>query len=68
MDCFTCPVYGGGDEIELIGYYIPQENGSPLQGGTGYNPDNPYGGDLGLLTIWTSVDIGYTNIHAGPDS
>ena len=22
-DCFTCPVYGGSDEIELVGYYIP---------------------------------------------
>jgi hypothetical protein len=63
LDCFTCPVYGGSDEIELIGYYIPQEGGSPLQGGTGYNPNNPYGGNLGLVTFWTSVDIGYTDIY-----
>jgi PKD repeat protein len=63
LDCFYCPVYGGSQEIELIGYYIPQESGEPLQGGTGYNPDNPYGGNLGLLTIWASVDIGYTDIY-----
>jgi PKD repeat protein len=63
LDCFYCPVYGGSDEIELIGYYIPQEGGSPLQGGTGYNPNNPYGGTLGLITFWTSVDIGYTDIY-----
>jgi PKD repeat protein len=65
LDCFTCPVYGGSDEIELIGYYIPQEGGGTLQGGTGYNPNNPYGGDLGLLTIWNSVDIGYTDVYLG---
>jgi hypothetical protein len=63
LDCFTCPVYGGSDEIELIGYYIPQEGGGALEGGTGYNPNNPYGGDLGLVTIWNSVDIGYTDIY-----
>ena len=67
MDCFTCPVYGGSDEIELIGYYIPQEGGSPLQGGTGYNPNNPYGGDLGLVTIWASEDIGYTDVYMGDE-
>ena len=38
-----------------------------MQGGTGYNPDNPYGGDLGLLTIWTSVDIGYTDVYLGDE-
>jgi PKD repeat protein len=63
LDCFTCPVYGGDDKIELIGYYIPQEGSTPLQGGTGYNPNNSYGGNLGLLTIWASVDIGYTGIY-----
>ncbi|RLD84111.1 MAG: hypothetical protein DRJ10_02085 [Bacteroidetes bacterium] len=62
LDCSYCPVYGGGDQIELIGYYIPQKDGTVLQAGTGYNPDNPYGGNLGLLTIWSSVDIGYTKI------
>jgi PKD repeat protein len=67
LDCFTCPVYGGGDEIELIGYYIPQEGGGALEGGTGYNPNNPYGGDLGLLTIWASVDIGYTDVYIGDE-
>jgi PKD repeat protein len=63
LDCFTCPVYGGSDEIELIGYYIPQEGGGVLEGGTGYNPNNPYGGDQGLVTFWNSVDIGYTEIY-----
>lgn len=63
LDCFYCPVYGGGDEIELIGYYIPQSGGEALQGGTGYNPDNPYGGNLGLLTFWAGFDIGYTKIY-----
>jgi hypothetical protein len=63
LDCSYCPVYGGSQEIELIGYYIPQEGGGALQGGTGYNPNNPYGGDLGLVTFWNSVDIGYTKIY-----
>jgi PKD repeat protein len=63
LDCSYCPVYGGSQEIELIGYYIPQESGGALQGGTGYNPNNPYGGNLGLVTFWNSVDIGYTDIY-----
>ena len=32
LDCFYCPVYGGSDEIELIGYYIPQEGGGAAAG------------------------------------
>jgi len=63
LDCSYCPVYGGSQEIELIGYYIPQESGGALQGGTGSNPNNPYGGNLGLITFWNSVDIGYTDIN-----
>jgi hypothetical protein len=63
LDCSYCPVYGGSQEIELIGYYIPQESGGTLQGGAGYNPNNPYGGNLGLITFWNSVDIGYTDIN-----
>ncbi len=63
LDCSYCPVYGGSQEIELMGYYIPQENGGALQGGAGYNPNNPYGGNLGLVTFWNSVDIGYTDIY-----
>jgi len=63
LDCSYCPVYGGSQEIELIGYYIPRESGGALQGGTGYNPSNPYGGNLGLVTFWNSVDIGYTEIY-----
>ena len=63
LDCSYCPVYGGSQEIELIGYYIPRESGGALQGGTGYNPNNPYGGNLGLITFWNSVDIGYTEIY-----
>jgi PKD repeat protein len=63
LDCSYCPVYGGSQEIELIGYYIPRESGGALQGGTGYNPNNPYGGNLGLITFWNSVDIGYTDIY-----
>lgn len=62
LDCFYCPVYGGSNEIELVGYYIPQPDGSVSQAGYGYNPDNPYGGNLGVLTIWASVDIGYTEV------
>lgn len=63
LDCSYCPVYEGNQEIELIGYYIPRESGGALQGGTGYNPNNPYGGNLGLVTFWNSVDIGYTEIY-----
>jgi PKD repeat protein len=62
LDCFTCPVYGGGFEIELVGYYIPQADGTVLEGGYGYNPDNPYGGNLGQLVIWAREDIGYTEV------
>jgi len=62
LDCFTCPVYGGGTEMELVGYSIPQAGGTALESGTGYNPNNPYGGDLGLLTIWAEEDIGYTEV------
>ncbi len=63
LDCFTCPVYGGGNEIEMVGYYIKLPDGTVQKGGTGYNADNPYGGELGLLTIWASVDIGYTDVY-----
>lgn len=62
-DCFTCPVYGGSDEIELVGYYIPQADGSVLEGGSGYNPNNPYGGDQGILTIGATEDIGNTDVE-----
>jgi hypothetical protein len=62
LDCFTCPVYGGGDEIELVGYHITLKDGTVLEDGYGYNPDNPYGGDMGLVTFWASVDIGYTDL------
>jgi len=61
-DCFTCPVYGGSDEIELVGYYIPQADGSLVEGGYGYNPENPYGGDQGILTIGATEDIGNTAV------
>lgn len=62
-DCFTCPVYGGSTEIELVGYYIPQADGTVLEAGYGYNPNNIYGGNLGQLTIWASEDIGYTEVN-----
>lgn len=62
-DCFTCPVYGGSTEFELVGYSIPQKDGTVLQGGSGYNTSNPYGGNLGLLTIWAEEDIGYTKVY-----
>jgi len=62
LDCFTCPVYGGNTEFELVGYSIPQDGGTMLEGGTGYNTDNPYGGDLGLITIWAIEDIGFTEV------
>lgn len=62
-DCFTCPVYGGSDEIELVGYYIPQADGSVIEGGSGYNPNNPYGGNQGILTIGATEDIGYTDVE-----
>jgi PKD repeat protein len=68
LDCFYCPVYGGSSSVELIGYYIPQEDGAPLTDGTGYNPDNPYGGDLGLKTVWAEVDIGYTYVYLDGES
>ena len=61
-DCFTCPVYGGSSEIELVGYYIPQADGSIVEGGSGYNPENPYGGTQGILTIGATEDIGYTDV------
>lgn len=63
LDCFTCPVYTGSSSIELTGYYIPQDDGSVLQGGTGYNPNNPYGGDLGQLTVWTEKNFGIITIY-----
>ncbi len=62
-DCFTCPVYGGSGEIELVGYYIPQPDGSVLEDGYGYNPQNPYGGDQGILTIGATGDIGNTEVE-----
>jgi len=62
-DCFTCPVYGGSDEIELVGYYIPQADGSVIEGGSGYNPNNPYGGEQGILTIGATEDIGNTDVE-----
>lgn len=62
LDCFYCPVYGGSSEIELVGYYIPQPDGNVLEGGYGYNPANPYGGNQGILTIGATVDIGYTEV------
>jgi PKD repeat protein len=61
-DCFTCPVYGGSSEIELVGYYIPQADGSVVEGGYGYNPENPYGGNEGILTLGATEDIGYTEV------
>ena len=61
-DCFTCPVYGGSGEMELVGYYIPQADGSVIEGGSGYNPNNPYGGDQGILTIGATADIGNTEV------
>ncbi len=67
LDCSYCPVYGGSSSVELIGYYIPQEGGQPLTGGTGYNPDNPYGGDLGLKTVYAEVDIGITYVYLDGD-
>jgi PKD repeat protein len=63
LDCFTCPVYGGSEKIELVGYYIPYPGGNTIQEGSGINPNNPYGGTLGLLTIWASEDIGYTDVY-----
>lgn len=62
-DCFTCPVYGGSGEMELVGYYIPQADGSVLEDGYGYNPNNPYGGDQGILTIGATEDIGNTEVQ-----
>ncbi len=62
LDCFTCPIYQGSSHIELVGYYIPQADGTVLKDGYGYNPNNPYGGDLGQLTIWAGVDIGNTEV------
>ncbi|MFB6320637.1 PKD domain-containing protein [Saccharicrinis sp. FJH54] len=67
LDCFTCPVYGGGTEIELTGYYIVLSDGTKLEGGTGYNPGNPYGGNMGLLTVWNKIDLGYTSIYLDGD-
>jgi len=61
-DCFTCPTYGGSSEIELVGYYIPQPGGTVLEGGYGYNPENPYGGNQGILTIGATEDIGSTEV------
>jgi hypothetical protein len=63
LDCFYCPVYGGSTEIVLTGYYIPQPGGTALEGGSGYNPSNPYGGNLGMATVWAIEDIGYTKVY-----
>jgi PKD repeat protein len=62
VTCFTCPAYGFSEEIELIGYYIPQEDGTIIKGGTSYDPDNPYGGEQGLLTIFTKANIGVISV------
>lgn len=61
--CFTCPVYTGSNTIELIGYYIPQEDGSVKESGFGYNPANHYGGNIGLLSIWTAQDFGPISVY-----
>ena len=63
LDCFTCPVYGGGIEIELVGYYIQLPDGTVFEDGYGYNPANPFGGNLGQMTIWASEDIGHTEVY-----
>jgi PKD repeat protein len=63
LDCSYCPVYGGSKQITLSGYYVPQDDGSVLQGGSGTNPSNPYADNLGLRTIWASEDIGSVKVY-----
>lgn len=48
--------------MELVGYHIPQEDGSILEGGIGYLP-GPYGLLNGLLTFYAEVDIGITSVY-----
>jgi hypothetical protein len=63
LDCWYCPVYTGSNQAELIGYYVYFDDNNILHEGTGINPDNPFGGDLGMITFFAEEDFGTISIN-----